>query len=78
MEIIIYNEGFSSNLRYLRRKKKISQKKMAETLGFSVYHLRNIELFRCEAVFTHQQLKQLCALLDASVETVLNCEGLDK
>ena len=74
MEIIIYNETFSRNLRYLRRKKKISQKQLAEMLGFSVYHLRNIELCRREAVLSYPQMKQLCSILEINVEGLLHGE----
>lgn len=74
MEIIIYNETFSRNLRYLRRKKKISQKRLAEMMGFSVYHLRNIELCRQEAVLSYPQMKQLCSILEINVEGLLHGE----
>lgn len=74
MEIIIHNEIFSRNLRYLRRRKNISQKKLAEMMGFSVYYLRNIELCRREAVLTHQKMKQLCEILGVNVEGLLHGE----
>ena len=74
MEIIIFNETFSRNLRYLRRKKKISQKQLAQILGFSVYYLRNIELCRREAVLSYPQMKQLCNILDVNVEGLIHGE----
>ena len=74
MEIIIYNETFSRNLRFLRRRKNISQKKLAEMMGFSVYYLRNVELCRREAVLTYQQMKKLCEILDINVEGILHGE----
>lgn len=74
MEIIIFNETFSRNLRYLRRKKNLSQKQLAEMMGFSVYYLRNIELCRREAVLTYQQMKQLCGILEINVEGLLHGE----
>jgi transcriptional regulator with XRE-family HTH domain len=74
MEIIIFNETFSQNLRYLRRKKGISQKKLAEMMEFSVYYLRNVELCRREAVLTYQELKLLCSILETNVEGLLHGE----
>lgn len=74
MQIIIFNETFSRNLRFLRRKKNLSQKKLAEMMGFSVYYLRNIELCRREAVLTYPQMKQLCSILETNVESLLHGE----
>lgn len=74
MEIIINSEIFCRNLRYLRRKKKISQKQLAQMMGFSVYYLRNIELRRRETVLTYQQMKQLCSILEINVEGLLHGE----
>lgn len=74
MEIIIFNKTFSRNLRYLRRRKNLSQKQLAEMMGFSVYYLRNIELCRREAVLTYQQMKQLCGILEINVEGLLHGE----
>lgn len=74
MQIIIRNEIFSRNLRYLRQKSKLSQKELAQRMGFSVYYLRNIELCRREAVLTYQELKLLCSILQTDVEGLLHGE----
>lgn len=74
MQIIIRNEIFSRNLRYLRQKNKLSQKELAQRMGFSVYYLRNIELCRREAVLTYQELKLLCSILETNVEGLLHGE----
>ena len=74
MQIIIRNEIFSRNLRYLRQKNKLSQKELAQRMGFSVYYLRNIELCRREAVLTYQELKLLCSILQTNVEGLLHGE----
>jgi transcriptional regulator with XRE-family HTH domain len=74
MQIIIRNEIFSRNLRYLRQKSKLSQKELAQRMGFSVYYLRNIELCRREAVLTYQELKLLCSILETNVEGLLHGE----
>ena len=74
MQIIIRNEIFSRNLRYLRQKNKLSQKELAQRMGFSVYYLRNIELCRREAVLTYQELKLLCSILQTEVEGLLHGE----
>ena len=74
MQIIIRNEIFSRNLRYLRQKSKLSQKELAQRMGFSVYYLRNIELCRREAVLTYQELKLLCNILQIDVEGLLHGE----
>lgn len=74
MQIIIRNEIFSRNLRYLRQKSKLSQKELAQRMGFSVYYLRNIELCRREAVLTYQELKLLCSILQTNVEGLLHGE----
>lgn len=74
MQIIIRNEIFSRNLRYLRQKNKLSQKELAQRMGFSVYYLRNIELCRREAVLTYQELKLLCSILQTDVEGLLHGE----
>ena len=74
MQIIIRNEIFSRNLRYLRQKSKLSQKELAQKMGFSVYYLRNIELCRREAVLTYQELKLLCSILQTDVEGLLHGE----
>ena len=74
MQIIIRNEIFSRNLRYLRQKSKLSQKEQAQRMGFSVYYLRNIELCRREAVLTYQELKLLCSILQTNVEGLLHGE----
>ena len=74
MQIIIRNEIFSRNLRYLRQKSKLSQKELAQRMGFSVYYLRNIELCRREAVLTYQELNLLCSILQTDVEGLLHGE----
>lgn len=74
MQIIIRNEIFSRNLRYLRQKSKLSQKELAQRMGFSVYYLRNVELCRREAVLTYQELKLLCSILQTNVEGLLHGE----
>ena len=74
MQIIIRNEIFSRNLRYLRQKNKLSQKELAQRMGFSVYYLRNVELCRREAVLTYQELKLLCSILQTNVEGLLHGE----
>ena len=74
MQIIIRNEIFSRNLRYLRQKSKLSQKELAQRMGFSVYYLRNVELCRREAVLTYQELKLLCSILETNVEGLLHGE----
>lgn len=74
MQIIIRNEIFSRNLRYLRQKSKLSQKELAQRMGFSVYYLRNVELCRREAVLTYQELKLLCNILQTDVEGLLHGE----
>ncbi len=74
MQIIIRNEIFSRNLRYLRQKSKLSQKELAQRMGFSVYYLRNVELCRREAVLTYQELKLLCSILQTDVEGLLHGE----
>ena len=74
MQIIIRNEIFSRNLRYLRQKSKLSQKELAQKMGFSVYYLRNVELCRREAVLTYQELKLLCSILQTDVEGLLHGE----
>ena len=74
MQIIIRNEIFSRNLRYLRQKSKLSQKELAQRMGFSVYYLRNIELCRREAVLTYQELKLLCFILQIDFEGLLHGE----
>ena len=74
MQIIIRNEIFSRNLRYLRQKNKLSQKELAQRMGFSVYYLRNVELCRREAVLTYQELKLLCSILETNVEGLLHGE----
>ena len=74
MQIIIRNEIFSRNLRYLRQKSKLSQKELAQRMGFSVYYLRNVELCRRDAVLTYQELKLLCSILQTDVEGLLHGE----
>ena len=74
MQIIIRNEIFSRNLRHLRQKNKLSQKELAQMMGFSIYYLRNIELCRREAVLTYQELKLLCGILGTNVEGLLHGE----
>ncbi len=72
MEIVISNSQFGRNLRYLRIKRRITQKALAKLLGISTCSVRMMEYGTCEVTLTHQQMQLLCRELDVSVQELVH------
>ena len=66
MQLALNDEIFSKNLAYLRKKRKLSQVKLAQQAGINVYLLRSIERRRFRADLEIGQYISLCCILQVS------------
>ena len=57
---------FPKNLLYLRKKRKLSQIRLAKEIGIGVHFLRGIERGRLYPQFTYTQYVSLCHILKVS------------
>lgn len=66
MLMALNDDIFPKNLSYLRKKRKLSQTKLAQLTGINVYLLRGIERGRFCSQLSCAQYLCLCRLLDIS------------
>ena len=66
MLLVLNDDIFPKNLSYLRKKRKLSQTKLAQQTGINVYLLRGIERGRFRSELSCVHYLSLCRLLDIS------------
>ena len=66
MLLVLNDDIFPKNLAYLRKKRKLSQVKLARQAGIDVYLLRGIERRRFRADLQIEQYISLCSALQVS------------
>ena len=66
MLLVLNDDIFPKNLAYLRKKRKLSQVKLAQQAGIDVYLLRGIERGRFRADLHIEQYISLCRILQVS------------
>ena len=72
MLIVLNDDVFPQNLVYLRKKRKLSQTKLAQLTGIDVYLLRGIERGRFRSQLQADQYSALCNILHIC-PSVLGC-----
>ncbi len=73
MIILLTNDIFGKNLRYLRGKKKLSQKTLSQLTGVSAYTIRWIEWGRMREVDAGL-LESLCKAVDGEMNEMLSTD----
>jgi transcriptional regulator with XRE-family HTH domain len=77
MYVDLDDDIFSANLRYLRKKHKLTQKALSKLVGIGVHRLRGIEHHILRANITPAVLERLCDVLDTSAQA-LTADHLDR
>jgi transcriptional regulator with XRE-family HTH domain len=73
MTLLVFEDDiFSRNLKYLRKKKQLSQKKLAQRSGINLFWLRGIERGRFRAEISASDYWKLCEALDVKPEFFRN------
>ena len=72
--IEIHNPIFGSNLRFLRKKYRLSQTGLACLVGISVHSLRDMENHRYPTRMTAYTLQRFCDVLNVPMEHLTGSE----
>lgn len=78
MLIEFNNNVFSTNLRYLRKKYRLSLISLAKLAGLTPLHLLRLEQGKIDLVITDQALCRICAVFDVKVEQIVHTQLLWK
>jgi len=71
MEITEINRHISENMRYLRRKKQLSQAALARQLGMGLHSLRRLESGDIPPRLNSNGICRICAFFDISADHLL-------
>ncbi len=71
MIIVVNSDQFGKNLNAMRRKRKMTQKALAQACGISVYRIRYLEWGRIRDVEDFL-MEDICAALDCTREELLH------
>lgn len=71
-QLVFHDDIFAQNLRYLRKKKHLSQKELALRSGINIFWLRGIESGRFRAEMLATDYFRLCTALNVKPDLIGN------